>query len=195
MFSWWFFLVVTSYDVLDFCWWSSLPFRVLPISCPLFKVCLWSSKCLSCSILLVDVSLCLLLFSKEKLGVFGVELYGEIYLYSTFLLIFKIMRFGVMCCVTGLDGSFGRVFLILSMWPLTLDKSILVKLLLAIYWDGERGLCSYLLVSHGLGEIWICGYQMASIRFVSAEYVDNRKPQGFPFDQICTFFSEQWLWS
>ena len=72
----------------------------------------------------MDVSVCLLLFSKEKLGVFGVELYGEIYLYSTFLLIFKIMRFGVMCCVTGFGGPFGRVFFRLDIMTFLSFKSV-----------------------------------------------------------------------
>ena len=56
------------------------------------------------------MNLCLLLFSAEKLYGFGVELGGEIYLFFPFVLIFKIMHFGVMCRVPGFGGSFGRVF-------------------------------------------------------------------------------------
>ena len=53
--------------------------------------------------------LCLLLFYEEKLDGFGVELDDEIFLHFPFVLIFKIIRFGVMCHVPRFGGLFGRV--------------------------------------------------------------------------------------
>ena len=136
------FMVVTSHDVFDFCWRSILIFSVFPIIWPLLKACIWLSICWSCSVLLGVVSRCLLLFSEEKFCGFGVELYGEKFLNFPFVLIFKIVRFGVMWNVPGFGGLFGCVFLRLAMWPLNLTKSILIKWSLDIYWNKELAICS-----------------------------------------------------
>ena len=56
----------------------------------------------------------LLVISEEKLGEFGVELDGETCLYLSFVIIFKIMSFGVIFCMTGFDGLPERILLRLS---------------------------------------------------------------------------------
>ena len=43
------------------------------------------------------------------------DLYGKICLYFPSVLVFKIMCFGVVCCVPGFGRSFGSIFLILEM--------------------------------------------------------------------------------
>ena len=54
-------------------------------------------------------------FSEDKLGGFRIDLDVDIFLHLPFVLIFKIMCFGVMCRVPGFGGLFGCVFLRLVM--------------------------------------------------------------------------------